>query len=96
MPIAAFMGTPLGVPYGDLRIADESALRLDWLAVSTYASAANINVRTDDHAGRNKLTIVQAANTSVFYPFPRPLDLERGLYIQSDKPALISFGARPG
>lgn len=96
MPIPCFMGDPLGVPYGNLRISDSRLTWLDFIAVSVSASSdADVLVRTASYSGPVRFHIRVTKATSQYYPFPRPLATERGIYITANKPAVISFGGRP-
>lgn len=96
MPIPCVMGDPLGVPYGNLRISDSSLRWLNFIAVSVSATYdADVLVRTASYSGPVRFHIRVTKATSQYYQFPRPVPVERGLYITSNKPAVISFGGQP-
>ena len=94
MPMPVYAGTPAGVPYGNLRFADSAARYLDSLTISAYGTASDITVSTGSHSGPVRWHIYLAANTTMHFPFGRPIPVEMGLYIKASKGIVLGYVTR--
>jgi len=93
--IPLLIGDPVAVPYGDFSIEEPDKKRLWWLSIAAGGNPTYVTIRTGSSGPDGVIRWQQAVpkDTTLHFDFSRPLYLERGLFINSTKAAIIQYGA---